>query len=341
MLQVKMPEAYKMEFQDVEVPEINDGQVLLKIKCFGVCGSDIQIYHGKHKYMSFPVVLGHEIAAEVVKTGKNVQGFAVGDKVTLEPQVVCGHCYPCETGRFNVCESLKVLGVHLDGCAAEYFAADPWNLHKCPKDMPDDIIALVEPMSVGVGAVKRGGNYKGANIVVVGAGTIGNLTAQAAKALGAESVMITDINQKKLDYAKKCGIDYCINTKEKSLKDAVIESFGKRKADIIIDCAATRGSFNSILEAARRSSTIVISGNYKEAMEFEVPLIQRQEISMIGHMMYVKEDFADAIRFLAEGKVLVGGFISQRFGISDFQKAFEFIDEHPDDVMKVLIEIEK
>lgn len=339
MLQAKMPEAYKIVLEEVPVPEIKDEQVLIKIKCFGICGSDIQIYHGKHKYMTFPIVLGHEIAGEVVQVGKNVKGFEPGDKITLQPQVVCHECHPCESGRFNVCESLRVLGVHLDGCACEYFAADPWNLHKCPDNMSDDMIALVEPLAVGVGAVKRARDYKGANVVVVGAGTIGNLTAQAAKALGAEKVMITDINQKKLDYAEKCGIDYCINTKDIVLKDVIEGIFGKRKADIIIDCAATKGSFNSILSAARRNSTIVISGNFKEAMEFEVPLIQRQEINMIGHMMYVKEDYKDAIDFLAQGKVHVDRFITRKFNIRDYKKAFEFIDEHPDDIMKVLIEL--
>lgn len=340
MLQARLTGAYTMIFEDVPVPEINEEQALIKIKSFGVCGSDIQIYHGKHKYMTFPVVLGHEISAEIIKLGKNVQGFEVGDKVTIEPQVVCGECYPCEIGRFNVCESLKVLGVHLDGCACEYFAVNKWNLHKCPKDMPNDKIALVEPMAVGVGAVKRARDYKDANIVVVGAGPIGNLTAQAAKALGAAKVMITDISQKRLDYAKECGIDYCVNTRDKSLKDVIFEHFGVRKADIIIDCAATKGSFNSILQAARRSSTIVVSGNFKEPVEFEVPLLQRQEINMVGHMMYVREDFEDAIAFLAENKVKVHGFITQRFNIKDYDMAFKFIDENPEQVMKVLIEVE-
>lgn len=340
MLQAKMTEAFTIRHEDVPVPKINDEQILLKIKSFGMCGTDIQIYHGRHKYMTFPVVLGHEIAAEIAELGKNVKGFEIGEKVTLQPQMVCGECYPCQTGRFNVCENLKVLGVHLDGCACEYFAAEQWNVHKCPSSMSDDTIALVEPLAVGVGAVKRAKDYVGANIVVVGAGPIGNFTAQAAKALGAASVMITDINQKKLDYAKKCGIDYCINTKDKSLKDVITETFGIRKADIIIDCAATKGSFNSILTAARRSSTIVVSGNFKDPIEFEVPLIQRQEINMVGHMMYVKEDYADAIKFLAGKKINVEGFITQRFNIKDYDKAFKFIDENPDDVMKVLIEVE-
>jgi len=340
MLQAKITRAYTIEFEDVAIPKINDDQVLIKIKCFGVCGSDMQIYHGKHKYMTFPVVLGHEVAAEVVKIGKNIRDFSVGDKVTLEPQVVCGNCYPCKIGRFNVCENLKVLGVHLDGCACEYFAADPWNLHKCPSDLPDASIALVEPLAVAIGAVKRSGNIKGANVAVIGAGPIGNLTAQVAKVLGARDVMITDIDQRRLDFAKQCGIEHCINTKNRSLKNVIEGIFGKRKADIIIDCAATKTTFATILEAARPRSTIVISGNFKAPVEFEVTMIQRQEITMLGHMMYVKEDFSDAIRLFAEDKIRVNGFITQHFKFKDYDKALKYIDEHPNEVMKVLIEME-
>ena len=314
--------------------------MLLKNRYLGVCASDIQVYHGKHKYVKYPLVLGHEISAVVEKVGKNVTGFKPGDRVVLQPQVVCGHCYPCEIGRFNVCEELKVIGIHMDGGACEYLAVDPWNLHKTPDELPDDVAALVEPVAVGVGSVKRSRDYKDANIVVLGAGTIGNLTAQCAKALGARAVMITDILDSKLEIAKKCGIDYCVNTSKVDLKDAIIEAFGAhRKADIIIDCAATRGTFASALAAARRSSTIVISGNFKDPVEFDVPAIQRSEINLVGHMMYVKEDFQDALRFLLDGSIRSDLIITQHFPLSEYDKAYAFIDEHPADCMKVLIDI--
>lgn len=333
-------EPYKFDYPERPIPEINDDQVLLKNRYLGVCASDIQVYHGKHKYVKYPLVLGHEISAVVEKVGKNVTGFKPGDRVVLQPQVVCGHCYPCEIGRFNVCEELKVIGIHMDGGACEYLAVDPWNLHKTPDELPDDVAALVEPVAVGVGSVKRSRDYKDANIVVLGAGTIGNLTAQCAKALGARAVMITDILDSKLEIAKKCGIDYCVNTSKVDLKDAIIEAFGAhRKADIIIDCAATRGTFASALAAARRSSTIVISGNFKDPVEFDVPAIQRSEINLVGHMMYVKEDFQDALRFLLDGSIRSDLIITQHFPLSEYDKAYAFIDEHPADCMKVLIDI--
>ena len=329
---------YKIDFQNVDIPSITPDEVLLRIISIGVCGSDIQMYHGLHKYMTYPVVPGHEVSAVVEKVGANVKDFKVGDRVTVEPQIYCGECYPCTIGRFNVCENLKVKGVHADGFAAEYVATEPSYLHHCPADMDFDKITLVEPLAVGVGSVKRA-HYKGANVAVIGAGTIGNLIAQSAQALGAGKGLVTDFLDSNLDYAKECGIENCVNTKDIGLAKAIENTFGKRKADVIIDAAATRGSFMSALDASRPSSEIVITGNYKQPMELEIPRLQRREVNLIGHMMYVREDFADAIRFLAKGTVNTNGFVSQRFALNDFDAAFKFIDEHPNDVMKAVIDI--
>ena len=339
MKKVKLTAPYTFEFQDAPMPEIKDSEVLLQIRQVGICASDMQMYHGLHKYMTFPVTVGHEAAATVVKVGKDVTNYAVGDNITVEPQVSCGECYPCKIGRFNVCEHLKVMGVHQDGFACEYFAIDPKYLHPC-KGLNDDQTALIEPLSVGIGSARRAGDLHGKNVVVVGAGTIGNLVAQSAKAMGAAKVMVTDIKDKKLNYALECGIDYAINTMDKSLKDVISSTFGIQKADVIIDCAATRGSFASILDAARPSSTIVITGNFKAPVEVELPILQRQEISLLGHMMYVREDYQEAIEAVRSGRVNLSGFATQHFAFDDIAEAFKFVDEHPDDVMKAMLKIQ-
>lgn len=337
MLKINLVKPYTLEFQDVPKPAPGPGQVLLKVHYVGICGSDIQMYHGLHKYMTYPVVIGHEVSATVVEAGAGVKDFAPGDKATVEPQVTCGECYPCSIGRFNVCEKLAVMGVHRDGFCQEFVAVDTKYLHKCPAGMREEDMAFVEPLAVGVGSVKRAPEYKGANVVVVGAGTIGNLTAQAAKALGAANVMITDIAEGKLALARSFGVNPAVNTDGKQLGDVIVEHFGRRKADIIIDCAATKGSFLSILGAARRSSSIIVTGNFKAPIEIELPVIQRQEINLIGHMMYVREDYADAIRFLSGGTVRVDGLISKVFPAAQANEAFAHIDAHAAETMKVLL----
>jgi len=335
--QITITGPLRFETAEVPVPEPGAGEALIKMDCLGVCGSDMQIYHGKHKFMTFPVILGHEIAATVAALGSGVTDFSAGDKVTLEPQVYCGECYPCKTGRFNVCERLKVMGVHIDGCAREFIAVKAAYLHKAPATMAPELLAMVEPFAVGVGSAKRSPRLQGGNVVVVGAGTIGNFTAQAAKALGAAQVMVTDINAKKLSYAAECGADYSVDTRNVSLKEAIAQAFGSRKADVIIDCAATGFTFKSILEAARPCSDIVITGNFKEPVEFNVPLLQRQEITMIGHMMYVREDFRTAIDLLSSGKIVTNKTVTAVFPFEKYAEAFAFADKDPDAVMKLLV----
>ncbi len=312
---------------------------MLHNRFMGLCTSDMQIWHGKHKYSALPVVMGHELSAEVAYVGPDVQDFKKGDRVVLQPQVVCGECFPCKNGKFNVCEELHVRGVHEDGCACEYMTTDAWHLHKVPENVAMEDAALAEPIAVGIGAAGRAGDLTGKNVAVVGAGTIGNFAAQAAKALGAKAVLITDIFDPKLELAKKCGIDYAINTRERELSDAIDEVFGSfQRADVIIDCAATPRSFAFIIQAARKNSTIVISGNYKEPVQFDLPQLQRREISLLGHMMYTKQEIADALRYLAEGKICTDGIVTQVFPLSKYQDAFEFADAHPEQVVKMLID---
>ncbi len=331
----------EIRIDEEPIPEISDSEVLLKILYFGICGSDQQIYHGQHMSVTedkLPRVMGHELSARIVKVGKNVTDFQVGEKVVVEPQVYCGECYPCRIGRFNVCEHLEVMGVHRDGFNCEYAAIDPKYLHHVPQDIPADLLAIVEPLAVGVGCIKRS-HYKGSNICIVSGGTIGNLAAQAAKGLGAGKVLVTDLLQHKLDYALECGVDYAMNTGEMTLKEAIYKCFGDRGADVIVDCVATPPVFNTILDATRPASEIVVTGNYKVPAEIFIPRLQRREISLIGHMMYVREDYADAIRLLSEGKINTSKLISQRWDFKDYQKAMEFGDAHPSEVMKMVVKV--
>lgn len=330
---------HQIEMSEAPIVENKDNEVLLKILCFGICASDMQIYNGKHKYAAMPVIMGHEVSAEIVAVGSKVEGFSVGEKVTVEPQVFCGECYPCKQGRFNVCEKLRVYGVHVDGFNLEYSAVEPKYLHKVPNTLTDEQIALVEPLAVGVGSIKRSQTFKGGNVVVVGAGVIGNFVAQAAKGLGAGQVLVVDISDDKLEYAKECGIDFAINTSKTPLKEAIVSAFGDRKADVIVDCVAIPPVFLDIIDAARPNSEIIVTGNFKAPVSIELPMIQRREINIIGHMMYVREDFADAISLLNDGKITISKTITQTYKFEEYKEALDFINDNPLDVMKAIVKL--
>ena len=235
MLQQIMTAPGKIEFREVPVPKPGEGQVLIKIMNIGICGSDIHVYHGEHPFTSYPVTQGHEVSGEVVEIGSNITDFHLGQKVTIEPQVYCSNCYPCRHGKYNLCEELKVMGFQTTGTASHFFAVDASKVTPIPEDMSFEEGAMIEPLAVAVHGVKQVGNVKGLNIVVIGAGPIGNLVAQAAKGMGAAKVMVTDVSDLRLKKARECGIDVCVNTREKDFGEAMTEAFGPDKADVIYD----------------------------------------------------------------------------------------------------------
>jgi L-iditol 2-dehydrogenase len=183
MKQAIMTEPGKIKYVDVPVPEVGSNEIKIKMKVIGVCGSDIHVWHGQHPFTSYPVVQGHEISGIVEEVGENVSNFSIGDIVTVQPQVVCGECYPCTHGLYNDCEVLKVMGFQTTGLASEYFVVDAKKALKLPQGMSLEHGAMIEPLAVAVHAVWRFGDIKGKNVLITGGGPIGNLVAQAAKAI--------------------------------------------------------------------------------------------------------------------------------------------------------------
>lgn len=166
MVQQVMTAPKQIEFRQVPIPEPGPDQVLVKIMKIGICGSDIHVYHGTHPFISYPVTQGHELSAKVVKMGENVTGFTEGQKVTIEPQVFCGECYPCRHGKYNLCEELKVMGFQTTGTASEYFAVDASKVTPLPENLTYNEGAMIEPLAVTVHAAKRFAELKGAKVAI-------------------------------------------------------------------------------------------------------------------------------------------------------------------------------
>ena len=193
MRQAVLVEPKHIEFREVEAPKASDlkeHQVLLNIKRIGICGSEIHSYHGCHPATFYPVVQGHEYSAVVVATGTAVTICKVGDVVTARPQLACGKCKPCQRGEYNICEELRVQAFQANGAAQDFFVVDDDRIAVLPEGMSLDYGAMIEPVAVAAHATMRGWDLKGKNVVVSGAGTIGNLVAQFAKARGAKRVLI-------------------------------------------------------------------------------------------------------------------------------------------------------
>jgi len=340
MIQEVMTAPKVIEFREVPIPEIGDDQVLVKIRKIGICGSDIHVFHGTHPFTSYPVTQGHEVSGSIAAAGKNVTAFAEGQKVTIEPQVYCGKCYSCTHGKYNLCEELKVMGFQTTGTASGYFAVDASKVTPLPDNMTYDEGAMIEPLAVTVHAVKRAGDISGLKIAVIGAGPIGNLLAQSAKAMGAAEVMITDISDYRLALAQKCGADYVVNTKNNDFGDAMISCFGPDKADVIYDCAGNDTTMGQAIKYARKGSTIILVAVYAGMANVDLAVLNDHELDMNTTMMYRHEDYCDAIDFINAGKIQLKPLMSRHFAFKDYLAAYQYIDDNKETTMKVLIDVD-
>jgi L-iditol 2-dehydrogenase len=339
MIQAIMVKPGQIEFNDVPVPEVMPDQIKIKIKRIGVCGSDIHVNHGKHPYTSYPVVQGHEVSAEVVEIGSDVTNVKVGDKVTIQPQVVCGKCYPCTHGMYNDCEELKVMGFQTTGMASEYFVVDAKKALALPVDMSWEHGAMIEPLSVAVHAVRRAGNVKGKKVLVLGGGPIGNLVAQTAKAMGAEAVLISELSQYRLKAAQKCGLN-TVDASKEDLLEAIIANFGEDRADYTFECIGINPTMKQAIECARKGSTIMVVGVFGDLGTINMGFVQDHELSLIGSAMYREEDYIKAIELVGSGLIEFDALITHRVKFKDYTEAYKLIDEQKDKAMKVIIEME-
>ncbi len=339
MQQAVMTQPGKIEFRQVEKPGVKADEVLIQVKRIGVCGSDIHVFHGLHPYTSYPVVQGHEIGGVVAETGADVRGFAQGDKVVFMPQVTCGKCYPCRHGMYHICDHLKVMGFQTGGAAQEYFPVKAEMVLKLPDTITLDQAAMIEPVSVAVHALSRAGNLDGLNVVVLGAGTIGNLVAQVARASGAKGVMITDLSEYKLEKARACGFEHVVNSQQEDVGQAILNAFGPDRADLILECVGVQDTITQAVSNARKGSTIVVVGVFGKKPLVDLGLVQDRELSLLGTLMYQKKDYLRAIELVAAGKLVLDQMVTHRFSFRNYLEAYEVIESSGGQYMKVMIDL--
>ncbi len=338
MKQAVMTAPGEIEIRDVDVPAPGPGQVLLRIQRIGVCGSDLHVYHGKHPYTGYPVVQGHEFSATLEAVGPGVSGLKPGMKVTSMPQIVCGVCEPCKRGDYHICDQLKVQGFQAPGCAQELWVTEASMIIPLPDSFSYEQGAMVEPVSVAVHAVRRAGEVNGKGVTVLGAGTIGNLVAQVAKARGAK-VLITDVSDFRLQLVKECGLEYTCNPSRASLKETVTNVFGPASYQVALECVGIEATMTDAIETIAKGGTIVVVGVFGEKPRVDLGLVQNNELNLAGTLMYKQEDYEDAVVLIASGKVATTPLMSRHFSMDDYLAAYQFIDQARDKSMKVFIDI--
>lgn len=343
MRQAILVEPKHIEFKEVAEPKAADltaHQVLVNIKRIGICGSEIHSYHGLHPATFYPVVQGHEYSGVVMAVGSEVTVCKPGDHITARPQLVCGKCNPCKRGQYNVCEHLRVQAFQADGAAQDFFVVDDDRVAKLPEGMSLDYGAMIEPSAVGAHASNRT-DVKGKNVVVSGAGTIGNLIAQFCIARGAKNVLITDVSDLRLAKARECGIKHTLNITKKTLKEAAQELFGEEGYQVGFEVAGVEVSIRSLMETIEKGSDIVVVAVFAKDPALSMFYLGEHELRPIGSMMYRHEDYLTAIDYVNKGIVNLKPLVSNRFAFEEYDDAYKFIDTHRETSMKVLIDFEQ
>jgi L-iditol 2-dehydrogenase/threonine 3-dehydrogenase len=325
-----------------EIPEpgpLGDNEVLLRIKRIGVCGSDIHVFQGKHPATPYPVVQGHEYSAIVEEVGKKVTKVKPGMRTTARPQLVCGECGPCKRGQYNACQKLKVQGFQAPGVAQDLFVVPEDRIVAFPDSMSLEQGALIEPAAVGAHSTNRVSGLKGKNVVVAGAGTIGNLVAQFAKARGAAKVLITDISDYRLNIAWQCGIEYTLNVKTTSFEEGIKSFFGNEGFQIGFEAAGAQSSLDVLMQFVEKGGEVVILGVYFQNPVVNMFYLGEHELNVFGSMMYRHEDYEAAVEMIASGKIITTPLLTTSFPFKKYLDAYKFIEEQGDKSMKVMIEL--
>lgn len=339
MKQALMTKPAEIVIREVDKPAPKAGEVLLRISRIGVCGSDIHVYHGLHPTTPYPVVQGHEVSGVVAEAGPGVTRFKVGDPVTFMPQITCGECYACRHGMYHICDNLKVMGFQAGGAAQEYFPVPEEMVIPLPAGLSLEAGAMIEPVSVAVHALGRIPPVAGQKVLIFGAGTIGNLVGQTAKAMGAAAVMICDLSDYRLSMAARCGIDYTVNTGTQDVAAEIVKNFGPDKADVTLECVGVEPTMTAAVANARKGTPIVVVGVFGKKPPVDMGTVQDRELSLIGTLMYQKRDYEKAIELVGDGKMRLDQLVTNRFPFDRYLDAYHYIEEARDKTLKVMIEV--
>jgi L-iditol 2-dehydrogenase len=340
MLRANLTTRKTIVMEQVNEPIPGSGQVRLKVETCGVCGSDIHAYYGEHPYIGFPIQQGHEFAGRIDQIGPDVTGWQVGQRVTAEPSVVCGECENCQQGNYHICYRLSVIGCQSDGAMAEYVLVQAKKLVALPDTMTFEEGAFVEPLAVGVHAVRRVATHAGTRMLILGAGTIGLMTLFAALGAGITDITITDILDEKLQLARKLNAKHTVNVRDTSLSDFCRTTFGTEMAfDVAIECVGTAGTVRGALPVLKKGGKLVLGGVFPEEVPVNLGLAQDRELSLIGTLMYQMDEFTTARDLIASGKAPVQGLITSRYPLAEFPQAMKMIDENRNANLKTMIHI--
>jgi len=322
-----------IKIKEVEAPVRKENEALIKIKAVGICGSDVGAYRGVNPLVSYPRIIGHELAGEVLEIGKNSKGIKAGDRIIVDPYIYCGHCYPCSLGRTNCCTDLKVLGVHIDGGMVELFTHPSEMLHKVPDNIPWEQIPAAEPLTIALHAIHRTKVIEGEHVVIIGAGAIGLLTALTVLAYKAVPILMDVVNER-LNFAKDLGIKYTINAKDVDAIDQIKEITKGRMAEVVIEASGSNIAIRNAIDYVSFAGRIGLTGWPKKETSLPTDLFTKKELDIRGSRTSAGE-FEEALMLMSKGIVDVKPIISKVIRLDEVPDVVKELAEHPERYLKI------
>ena len=337
-----LSEYKQLEFADLPVPEPREDELLIRVRECGICGSDVHGYDGSTGRRLPPIVMGHEAAGIVEAIGSSISGFKAGDRVTFDSTIYCGECYFCRRGEVNLCDNREVLGVSTPlfrrhGAFAEYVAVPARVSYVLPDALPFEHAAMIEAVSVAVHAVSLAPIAKEDTVVVIGAGMIGLLTLQAARAAGAQRVMVADMDPSRLEMAMQFGAEWALNSRECDVIKEIGAVTSGRGADLAIECVGVTATVKMAVDCVRKGGAVTLVGNVTPTVELPLQAVVSRQIRLQGSCASSGE-YPKCMELMASGAIQVAPLISQVAPLADGVQWFERLYAGEPGLLKVVLQ---
>lgn len=326
-----------VKIEESAKPNPKIGEVLIKVKKSGVCGTDYLLYQGYY-YANFPIIFGHEYSGEVVELGGEVSNINIGDRVTVDPNIVCHRCYYCRIGEEHLCENLITLGIHKNGGFAEYSLVPERNIYKMPDNLSFAQGALAEPLACAMRGIEVSNIKQGDTVLILGAGGMGNLVMQLAKNSGASNILVSEPNRKRREVAIEYGATNAIDPNEKDVEKE-IKKMKYCGADVVFECTGISKVAESALHLSRKGGHIILFGVCPKGETIPVTPFDINE-----NELFISGSFNNpytqvkAVEMLSSGKIKTDKLINPVFSISEFNKVWGTFGG--EDTMRIMIDME-
>lgn len=311
--------------EDVPEPQVSDNDVKIKIHKTAICGTDLHIYNWNdwsQKTIQTPRVIGHEYVGEIVELGRNVKNWRIGDIVSGEGHIVCGKCRNCLAGNGHLCKDTVGVGVNRDGAFAQYLVIPQENVRKCEKDIPEEMYSIFDPFGNAVHTALSF-DLTGEDVLITGAGPIGIMAAAVCKFVGARHVVITDINDERLELAKKLGIKYTVNTAKTDLKDFMKEIDIKEGFDVGLEMSGSEIAFNSMIDCMIHGGRIALLGLLKSDTKIDWSKIIFNGLIIKGIYGRQMHETWYKMSAMLQGGLDISNIITHRLDVTEYEKGFE------------------